>query len=68
MTIDSSRFGTPAITQPIRHQPPHEIKPAHTVLQVPIALHGEVRGTNAELLNQILVDSVMLYRLYKKYH
>ena len=64
----TSRFDAPAMAQPILHQPPREIQPAHTVRQVPIALSTEVRGTNAEMLNQILVDSVMLYQMYKKHH
>jgi starvation-inducible DNA-binding protein len=35
---------------------------------MPIALSPEVRVANAEMLNQILIDSVMMYQMYKKHH
>ncbi|MEZ4596376.1 MAG: DNA starvation/stationary phase protection protein [Chloroflexota bacterium] len=36
--------------------------------QVPIALSAEARGESAQLLNEILSDTTILYALYKKHH
>jgi starvation-inducible DNA-binding protein len=35
---------------------------------LPIALSAEARGESAQLLNQILADTTILYALYKKHH
>lgn len=39
-----------------------------TLRQVPIALAAEARTESAQLLNEILADTTILYALYKKHH
>ncbi len=44
------------------------IQSPDTVRRMPIALPDEVRLQNAQGLNQILADTIMLYNMYKKHH
>lgn len=53
---------------PILHQKTHEIQPENTIRTIPIALSTEIRQKNSELLNQVLIDSITLYNMYKKHH
>ncbi|HLY14447.1 MAG TPA: DNA starvation/stationary phase protection protein [Candidatus Limnocylindrales bacterium] len=39
-----------------------------TLRLLPIALAAEARGESAQLLNEILADTMILYGLYKKHH
>ena len=39
-----------------------------TLRLLPIALSAEARGESAQLLNEILADTMILYSLYKKHH
>ena len=45
-----------------------EVQRYGTLRQVPIALSAEARGESADLLNEILADTTILYALYKKHH
>ncbi len=53
---------------PLLHQKPHEIQPEGTMRTMQIALPTETRQKNSEMLNQILIDSIALYDMYKKHH
>jgi len=44
------------------------IQTPNQVRHMPIGLSAEVRFQNATTLNQVLVDTLMLYQLYKKAH
>jgi starvation-inducible DNA-binding protein len=55
-------------SQPWLHGAGREIQRFGTVRQFPIALTGDVRARSAELLNQVLADTQILYALYKKHH
>ena len=55
-------------SQPLLHQKGYEIQPFGTLRDLPIALEDKARSESAELLNQILSDTVILYNLYKKHH
>jgi len=44
------------------------IQPYNSLRPVPTALTTEARASNAQLLNQILADSMVLFTLYKKHH
>lgn len=63
-----SKFDAPPITEPRLHLAPHEFFPPHTVRHTPIALPPEARHESVEMLQQILVDTIMLYNMYKKHH
>lgn len=49
-----------------QHAP--EIQRYGTLRQVPIALAAEARTESAQLLNEILADTTILYAMYKKHH
>jgi len=49
-----------------QHAP--EVQRYGTLRQVPIALSAEARGESAQVLNEILADTTILYALYKKHH
>lgn len=44
------------------------IQTPDSVRRMPIGLDAKVRLTNAKALNQVLVDTITLYNLYKKHH
>ena len=67
-TRTPSKFDAPPITEPRLHQGQHEYFPPHTVRQTPIALPADARHESVEMLEQILVDTIMLYNMYKKHH
>lgn len=54
--------------EPILHQESHEVQPADQLRTVQIALPDKTRLTNFQFLNQLLVDSISLYNMYKKHH
>ena len=54
--------------QPILHQRGREVQAYGTVRNLPIGLDAAARKANAELLNQILADTITLYSMYKKHH
>jgi starvation-inducible DNA-binding protein len=45
-----------------------EVQPFGRLRLLPIALSAEARGESAQVLNEILADSMILYGLYKKHH
>src|SRR5664279_2371706 len=45
-----------------------EVQKFGTLRLLPIALSGEARGESAQLLNEILADTMILYSMYKKHH
>jgi starvation-inducible DNA-binding protein len=58
-----------------RHSPqPHlaqrgrEVQKFGAVRLLPIALSAEARTESAQLLNQVLADTMILYSMYKKHH
>jgi starvation-inducible DNA-binding protein len=55
-------------SQPWLHQRSTEIQTFGSVRTFPIALSVETRRFSAELLNQVLADSQILFALYKKHH
>ena len=55
-------------SQPLFHQRGEEIQRFGEMRLFPIALGHEARTESAQLLNQILADSMILYNLYKKHH
>jgi len=55
-------------SQPLLHQHGAEIQSFGTLRRLPIALALNARAESAQLLNQILADSQILYALYKKHH
>jgi len=58
----------PIEAQPILGQRGRVIQSFGTLVQYPIALAEDVRASNVEMLNQILVDSITLRDMYKKHH
>jgi starvation-inducible DNA-binding protein len=48
--------------------PGGEVQPFGTLRLLPIALAAEARQESAQLLNQLLSDTMILYALYKKHH
>jgi len=54
--------------QPILHQRGREVQAYGTVRNLPLGLAAEARKENADLLNQILADTITLYSMYKKHH
>jgi starvation-inducible DNA-binding protein len=55
--------------QPLLHQRAPETQTFETILdEVPLALSRDVRGESVQLLNQVLVDTIMLRDLYQKCH
>ena len=45
-----------------------EIQEYGTLRLMPIALSAEARGESAQVLNEILADTTILYAMYKKHH
>ena len=45
-----------------------EVQPFSEMRSLPIRLDESVRAESAELLNEILADTTILYALYKKHH
>jgi starvation-inducible DNA-binding protein len=45
-----------------------EVQPFSEMRSLPIGLDESVRAESAELLNEILADTTILYALYKKHH
>jgi starvation-inducible DNA-binding protein len=45
-----------------------EVQRFGTLRQMPIALSAEARGASAQVLNEILADTTILYAMYKKHH
>src|SRR5215470_4388997 len=58
----------PAEAQPRLHERGLIVQPAGSVRHMPIGLAEDVRAAQAEALNQVLVDTLMLYHLYKRAH
>jgi starvation-inducible DNA-binding protein len=58
----------PRSSQPLLHQHGKEVQKFGQIRQFPIALSYVARAESAQLLNQILADSLILYALYKKHH
>ena len=66
---------TTTTTRPVTISPqPHlgqrgkEVQRFGTLRLLPIALAAEARAESAQLLNQILADTTILYAMYKKHH
>jgi starvation-inducible DNA-binding protein len=54
--------------EPLLSRPSGEIQRFGKVRLLPIALAAEARQESAQLVNQILADTTILYALYKKHH
>jgi len=55
--------------QPLLNQRAPETQTFESILnEVPLALNRKIRGESVQILNQVLVDSIMLRDLYKKCH
>jgi starvation-inducible DNA-binding protein len=54
--------------QPRLGQRAGEVQRYGTLRQLPIALAADARGESAQLLNEILADTTILYAMYKKHH
>jgi starvation-inducible DNA-binding protein len=54
--------------QPILNQRGPEIQKYGTVRFMPIGLDEQARQKSADLLNQLLADTITLYSMYKKHH
>jgi starvation-inducible DNA-binding protein len=54
--------------QPLLAQRGREVQRFGTVRLLPIALSAEARKESAQLLNQVLADTSILYAMYKKHH
>ena len=54
--------------QPRLNQRGRIIQQPTQVRRMPIGLSADVRLQNAQALNQVLVDTLMLYNMYKKHH
>jgi len=64
-----NRNGASNRAQPLLHQRAPETQAFKSILnEVPLALSRDVRGESVQILNQVLVDSIMLRDLYKKCH
>jgi starvation-inducible DNA-binding protein len=60
--------GTTRSPEPRLGQRAPELQRFGSLRLLPIALSAEARGESAQLLNQILADTTILYALYKKHH
>ncbi len=58
----------PAEAQLHLHQRGRIIQTPDTVRNMPLGLAAKVRLQNATALNQLLVDTITLYNMYKKHH
>jgi starvation-inducible DNA-binding protein len=54
--------------QPRLQQRSREIQTAKQIRSLPLGLSEEAVGQSVTMLNQLLVDSITLYDLYKKHH
>ena len=54
--------------EPMLSTPSGEVQRFGTLRSLPIALDAKARAVNADLLNEILADTTILYALYKKHH
>jgi starvation-inducible DNA-binding protein len=54
--------------RPLVHQHSPEIQPYGSINKLPIALDQKVCASSAELLNQVLADTMTLRDMYKKHH
>lgn len=66
--LSRETFDAPPITEPRLHQGPHEYFPPHTVRHTPIGMPAAARHPSVEALQQTLVDTIVLYNMYKKHH
>jgi starvation-inducible DNA-binding protein len=64
----NGRGGRGRSPQPRLGQRAPELQKFGTLRLLPIALSAEARGQSAQLLNEILADTTILYALYKKHH
>ena len=64
----NGRSGRGRSPQPRLGQRAPELQTFGTLRLLPIALSAEARGQSAQLLNEILADTTILYALYKKHH
>ena len=64
----NGRSGRGRSPQPRLGQRAPELQKFGTLRLLPIALSAEARGQSAQLLNEILADTTILYALYKKHH
>ena len=64
----NGRSGRRRSPQPRLGQRAPELQKFGTLRLLPIALSAEARGQSAQLLNEILADTTILYALYKKHH
>lgn len=67
-TQNTSRITEIDSSQPLLHQHGHEIQPFSTLRNLPITFNSGARSESCALVNQILADTVILYRIYKKHH
>jgi starvation-inducible DNA-binding protein len=54
--------------QPILRQRSREMQPFGTLARYPLALADDVRAASAEVLNQVLCDTIVIRDMYKKHH
>src|SRR5262245_58711628 len=64
MTADERRLSP----EPRLAPPNGEVQAFGTLRLLPIALAAQAREESAQLLNQLLADTMILYALYKKHH
>jgi starvation-inducible DNA-binding protein len=64
----NGRSGRNRSPQPRLGQRAPELQKFGSLRLLPIALSAEARGQSAQLLNEILADTTILYALYKKHH
>ncbi len=55
-------------SRPLVHQHAPEIQAYNSIAKLPIALDQKVCSNSAEMLNQILADTMTLRDMYKKHH
>ena len=58
----------PQAQQPILRQRSREMQPFGTLARYPLALPDDVRAASAEVLNQVLCDTIVMRDMYKKHH
>ena len=55
-------------SEQLPNQRGQEVQPYGSLRHMPIALSSEGREESAQLINQLLADSIVLHGLYKKHH
>src|SRR5688572_839348 len=65
---DNNGVSTVERAQPLLGQRGPEIQSYGTVAHYPLALEAQTRAASVEVLNQILVDTMVLRDMYKKHH